>query len=165
MMFLQGEKLDSKRTRGHVRGFTMIELLVVMAIIGVLIGLLMPAVGGARRAAKRNRARAEINQLETAWKSFFNDYRFLPNGITEMDSGAVSILRGDAGTDNDRGIPYVEFRSAATVFEDPWESPYRVDLDDGNPPNTAGGDRHVSVWSVGPDGISGTEDDINSWGE
>jgi len=57
----------TRRTRAPRRaGFTLVELLVVIGIIVLLIGLLLPAISGAREAAKRTRATAEIRQLETA---------------------------------------------------------------------------------------------------
>ncbi len=140
--------------------FTLIEMLVVIAIIGILMSLLIPALSGARHRARVTRARMEMNQIETAWISYRNDHRELPQGLTRMDSRAVQYLSGD----NDRGIAYMEFSNAQASggFEDPWETVYWLRLASGNSQNlgTVGVpgvgrvnlQRPVALWSTGSPG-------------
>src|SRR5579871_2723217 len=63
-----------KPSYSNSRGFTLIELLTVVAIIGILAGLLLPAINAARKKAKITQAQTEIHSIETAWKAYFNEY-------------------------------------------------------------------------------------------
>lgn len=61
-------------------GFTLVELLVVIAILGILIAILLPAIQGAREAARRNSCRNNLKQMATGALNHLSAHKFFPTG-------------------------------------------------------------------------------------
>jgi prepilin-type N-terminal cleavage/methylation domain-containing protein len=71
-------------------GFTLLELLVVIGIIGVLVALLLPALSAARRAAANTVCEAQLRQLASATVMYLNEHRHYP------DADAIPAFAGEA---------------------------------------------------------------------
>jgi prepilin-type N-terminal cleavage/methylation domain-containing protein len=65
-------------------GFTLLELVVVIAIIAILIGLLLPAIQKVREAANENNATIKLRRIVSAQKSFFNSHGMYAGTLSEL---------------------------------------------------------------------------------
>jgi prepilin-type N-terminal cleavage/methylation domain-containing protein/prepilin-type processing-associated H-X9-DG protein len=76
-----------RRRRGttELPGVTIIELLVVVAILGVLVGMMLPALGGAREAGRESECASNLRQIATGAQVYADDHRgFMPPGAARF---------------------------------------------------------------------------------
>src|SRR5262245_26627655 len=71
------------------RGFTLVELLVVIAMIGLLVALLLPAIQAARESARRSQCQNNLKQLGLALNSYAEMKKKYPNGVADGTIGFV----------------------------------------------------------------------------
>jgi general secretion pathway protein G len=117
-------------------GFTLVELLVVLAILGLLVALATPQVLKYLAKSKIDTARIEIANLSTSLDLFLIDNGRYPT----QQEGLQALVANPSGLASWHG-PYVKTRSAVPL--DPWGHPYQYRL-----PGQSG---DYDLFTVGPD--------------
>jgi len=136
------------------RGFTLIEIMVVMVILGILAGLIIPRIMGRPEEARRTKARIQIESIETALKLYKLDNGSYPTteqglqALVEPPSvGKLASAWREGG--------YLE---KGRVPKDPWDSEYVYLC-----PGIHGDLDLVSYGADGETGGEGKDMDINNW--
>ena len=130
-------------------GFTLMELLAVVAVIAILASLLLAAIGGAKSFAKGGQCVSNLKQLQQAWLMYADDHRRLaPNhdGVEETNTWVRGWLSFDADWQDSTNKQYLvdpEYAALAEYVSDP--KLYRCPSD--NSRVTMGGTTHDRVRS------------------
>ncbi len=90
------------------RAFSYVELLVVMAIIGILVAMLLPAVQAAREAARRMTCARNLSQLILAVQNYEIAQRYYPTGVLEEKGPILSQAKGYHHNWISQLLPYIE---------------------------------------------------------
>ena len=128
------------RTTRSDRGFTLVEIMVVVVILGMLATLVAPAVLGQSDKAKVKAAQTAMKQLHSAAQMYYLEQNRIPTmeDLITPDEKGQSYLEGD-------------YESAP---KDPWGNEFQIFQLEGT--------NKFAVFSNGPDGIEETEDDLRS---
>jgi general secretion pathway protein G len=147
-----------KRTGSHFinnrRGFTLIELMVVIVILGILAGLIVPRIMGRPEQAKKLKARMQIESIGTALKLYKLDNGAYPT----TEQGLQALVEAPSSGNVPKNWRKGGYLEKGKVPKDPWGNDF-VYLSPGIHDD-------FDIMSYGADGVSGGEDtnaDINSW--
>lgn len=134
-------KKENKFANAVKRGFTLVELLVVVAILGILATGAVVYVPRFLESGNKGAAEKDVQALKTAVTQYYTDKRKYPENLDVL-----------VDTSGDKE-PYIEGGEGALV--DPWGNKYELKFK-GNKKNSP------YIVSGGPDGTIGTDDDIRS---
>ena len=139
-------KTKNNRRRG---GFSLMELLLVLVILGVLAALVVPRFANRSQQARETAAKADVSSIETAIGAFEIDNGRYPT----TEEGLEALIKSPPGLDGWRG-PYL----ARGLPTDPWGNEYVYRYPGQQNPDG------FDLYSQGPDGREGN-DDIGNWKE
>jgi len=145
-----GENRRYRSKRKGERGFTLIEILVVITIIGLIVGLIGPRVLNYLTESKVKAAKIQIQSLGSALDLFFLDSGRYPT----TSEGLASLVQRPGAVTGWNG-PYLK---GAIVPNDPWGNPYLY-----KSPGEHGAYDIKSFGADGQEGGTGTASDITSW--
>jgi general secretion pathway protein G len=139
-----------RRTRHGERGFTLVELLVVITIIGLIMGLVGPRVLNYLTESKAKAAKIQIESLSSALDLYFLDVGRYPNS-----SEGLAALVKRPGSSTAWNGPYLK---GGQVPLDPWGNAYVY-----RSPGEHGSYDIISYAADGVEGGTGPAADITSW--
>ena len=135
----------------HVRsGFTLIELMIVVVILAVLAAAVVPRLAGRTQQARISTAKMDIfGNISVALDLYELDNGSYPSS----DQGLKALMAkpGSTPVPTNWNGPYLKKRPI-----DPWGNEYKYAC-----PGTHNND--YDLYSAGPEGVEGSEDDINNW--
>jgi general secretion pathway protein G len=139
----------SRFSRKTHAGFTLVEMLLVLTILGILAGLVVPGLAKNGERARKTAAAAQIAIFDTALDHFEIDNGYYPKG----KNGLNDLLQPPRDAQNWKG-PYLK-KNAIPL--DPWHTAYIYECPGKHNTYT------YDLSSAGPDMRAGTEDDIGNW--
>lgn len=139
-------------------GFTLIEVIIVIAIVLALGGLVAYNVLGRQKQAKADICKIDMNNIKNALKNFRLDFDRYPKdeeGLKVLwDKTALAV---DSDADTAKWHKYLE----SALPNDRWDMPWNYKQVGEH--NAEGDEDMYDLWSNGPDKQEGTDDDIVSW--
>jgi general secretion pathway protein G len=148
--------MNDDRTRRE--GFTLIEIMAVVLIMGLLAGIVGTVVVAQIDQARTQTARAQIKQLESALTFYQMDNGRFPT----TDQGLQSLVAKPGGAPEPRNYRPGGYLQGGVVPSDPWQLPYQYLSPGQHNPHS------FDIWTLGSDGQPGGEgadQDVGNWVE
>lgn len=145
VLYSGADNSRNERFRPTSSGFTLIEIMLVVVIIGILLAIVAPRLVGRTREAEISSAKQTLRTISEALDQYEVDQGEFPASLDALVIEPSPAPRR----------PWRKYLKADAVPTDPWGNPFVYV----NPSTTAG--RDYDLLSVGPDGQQGTEDDID----
>lgn len=140
-----------RNLRRHSRGgFSLIELLLVLVILGTLAALVVPNLVGQGKEAKITATKSSMRTVEQALER----YEMHCSAFPTTDDGLAGLMIAPADKESSWKGPYLK-----KVPKDAWGNEFQYR----QPGEHEGTKEFFDLWSNGPDGKEGTEDDIVNW--
>ncbi len=133
----------------HARGFSLIEIMVVLVIIAIMASIVAPQILGNQETAQLKKAAVDIQSLESA----IERYKLQTNIFPTTEQGLDALVSEPQIDPIPRNYPAQGF--IKRLPQDPWGNDYQLIS-----PGEVG---LVDIFSYGPDGEPGTDDDIGTW--
>lgn len=130
-------------------GFSLIEVMVVLLIIGIMASMVAPQILGQQESAQLKKAAVDIQQLESSLEM----YKLQNNIFPTTEQGLEALVTEPTIDPLPRNYPVGGF--IKRLPDDPWGSPYQLIS-----PGEMG---VIDIFTNGPDREPGTEDDIGNW--
>ncbi|WP_205880878.1 type II secretion system major pseudopilin GspG [Limisphaera ngatamarikiensis] len=146
---MKTKRMETRAVRSVRAGFTLVELLLVLVILGTLAAIVLPKFAGRTEQARITAARTQLATFATALDAFEVDNGYYPKG----SDGLKDLIIQPRDAPNWKG-PYLR---ATEIPLDPWGNPYIYECPGRHNPSG------YDLMSMGPDGRAGTEDDITNW--
>jgi len=137
-----------KNTRTQ-QGFTLLEVMIVLVIIGIIAGMIVPNLMGSQDTAREQKAAIDISSLETA----LGMYRSQNYNYPSTEQGLEALITETDVEPLPRRFP--EGGYLKRLPKDPWGNDYQL--------LHPGEHGKMDVFTMGPDGEQGTDDDIGNW--
>ena len=145
----------------RIRGFTLVELLVVIIIISILLAILLPAVAKAMCNARAGKAKTLVRQIETGSFQYETEQNVYPPGTGTGSAEVYAVLTAPGP----RGLPYLQKNSGLDPghFINPVDSAEEIKFRN----NMAGGGQNtlrVDIWCSDCDEVqAGNGSRVNNW--
>lgn len=139
---------SSRRGRKQ-QGFTLLEIMVVIVILGILASLVVPSLMGNKDKADKQKAVSDIVALESALDMYRLDNQRYPS----TEQGLPALVKKPVIQPEPRNYPQDGY--IRRLPQDPWGADYQLL----NP----GKHGKLDIFSLGPDGLPDTADDIGNW--